>query len=312
MRRRILFAGAVGLVAFWYVYGSWLVWSGYSTDADQLIWGAQALLHGADPYAAARTFNTEHGVAFGLLYPMPAIVAGSFVAWMPLEIGRAVMAAVTAGLFAFFLTRDGWQRWPVVLSAAMRSSVSLVQLTPLLACAAVTPWFGWVLACKPNAGLAVWGAMRTRYALAVSAGVAVALVAVSFIVAPHWLTGWWAAVTGPHFLRPMVTRPFGFLLLLAALRWRRPEARWLLVTALIPTTANIYEALPLFVLGTWTFRETLVLAILSHLADLAGYVIRVDESYAALVNAHSITVLALFYLPALVLILRRPNVAPTR
>lgn len=307
MRRRILFAASVGVVAFWYVYGSWLVWSGYSSDFDQLHRAGRVVLAGGDPYVAERAYNDRYGVAFGLLYPGPALVLGALVAWVELPVARAVVAALSAGLFAFFLTRDGWQRWPVVLSAAMRSSVSLVQLTPLLATAAITPWFGFALACKPNAGLAVWVGQRSRFALAVSAGVAVALVAVSFIVAPHWLTGWLAAVTGPHFLRPFVTRPFGFLLLLAALRWRRPEARWLLVMALTPTTANIYEALPLFVLGAWTFRETLVLAILSHLADLAGYVIRADGSYAALVNAHSITVLALFYLPALVLILRRPN-----
>jgi hypothetical protein len=108
-------------------------------------------------------------------------------------------------------------------------------------------------------------------------------------------------------VRPFVMRPGGFVLLLAVLRWKRPEGRWLLAMAIIPSTGNIYDALPLLVLAPWTFRELLILGILSHVADLAGYIVRANETYAALVAAHGVTVLWLFYVPAMVMILRRPN-----
>jgi hypothetical protein len=299
-------AGGAALVAFWYVYGSWLLWSGYSTDFDQIYWAADAMIRGYDTYERIADINRQAGVPWSLLYPMPAVVAGSLVRWMPLEIARAAVAAVSAGALAWFLTgRPG--QWPVLLSGAMRSSVSLVQFTPFLACAAVTPWFGWAIACKPQSGLAVLASVRTRYHAAVACGVAGALVLASFIAAPGWLAGWLEAISGAHYLKPWLMRPGGVVLLLAALRWRRPEARWLLVTACIPSTANIYEALPLLVLGAWTRKELLVLGILSHVADIGGYIIRANETYPALVQAHGVTVLWLFYVPTLLLILRRPN-----
>jgi hypothetical protein len=311
VRRRLAGAAFVALLAFWYVYGSWLLWSGYSTDFDQLYIAADAMMRGYDSYERIADINLRAGFPWSLKYPMPAVVVGSFVLWMPLEVARAVVAAVGAGTLAFFVTREPG-RWPLLLSAAMRSSVSLVQLTPFLAVAALTPWFGWAMACKPNAGLAVLAGMRKKEHVLIACGVAATLTLAAFIVAPDWLNSWLAAIREPSTIRPFVMRPGGVVLLLAALRWRRPEARWLLVTACIPSTANIYEALPLLVLGAWTRKELLVLGILSHVADIGGYIIRANETYPALVSAHGLTVLWLFYVPTLLLILRRPNEVVSR
>jgi hypothetical protein len=67
--------------------------------------------------------------------------------------------------------------------------------------------------------------------------------------------------------------------------------------------------LALFAIMPLTFRESLVLGILSHAADIAPYVLREDMSYAALVYANGLTIIWLFYLPVLIMLLRRPNVS---
>ena len=306
LTRRVCLALLAGALASLYVSGSGYLWAGYSTDFDQLWIGARALLDGHEPYTTVRALNTRHDVVWGLLYPMPAVLLGACVAWLPLTAARALVAAIAAFCLALLVSRDRG-KWPILLSGAMRSSVSLVQLTPFLACATLVPWFGWALAMKPNAAVAVWSSVRNRKALAISAGVAAAVITASLLVDPAWPIRWRDAITGPHFLRPLVMRPFGAVLLLAALKWRRPEARWLFVTALIPSTANVYEALPLLTVMALSFREALVLSILSHLADIGAYALRADASYAALANANAMTMLWLFYIPVLFLILRRPN-----
>ena len=294
-------------VAFVYVRGSWAIWHGYSTDFDQLWQAARELLAGRSPYNAIRGFNTEHNVAWGLLYPLPAVLVALPVSWMPLESARAIVAASGAFCFCWLLTRDGYARLPILLSAAFRSSISLVQLTPFVACAAMSPWFGWALACKPNVALGVLAAARSRTTLVRLIVAAAATTAVSLLAWPTWPMEWIEAVRGPNYLRPLIARPGGFLLLLVGLRWRRPEARWMLMTILIPSTANTYEALPLLAIMSLSFRESLIVGILSHIADISAYALRADQTYASLAQANALTILWFLYVPIAVLILRRPN-----
>ena len=77
---------------------------------------------------------------------------------------------------------------------------------------------------------------------------ALALLACSLVLWPTWPIAWREALKTATQHAPIVTRPGGFLLLLAALRWKRPEARWLLATALVPGNPAAYDALPLLVL----------------------------------------------------------------
>lgn len=47
------------------------------------------------------------------------------------------------------------------------------------------------------------------------------------LLLPHWPVDWLDALRGAPHYAPPVQRPGGFLLLLAFLRWRQPEARML-------------------------------------------------------------------------------------
>lgn len=99
----------------------------------------------------------------------------------------------------------------------------------------------------------------------------------------------------------------GPFVLLALLKWRRPEARLLAALACIPQTPNLYEAIPLFLLVT-TLAEGIGLSALcavvyfgvqrrpGEYGDLPTYLLAVQQwmVYA-------------LYLPCTLLVLRRAN-----
>jgi hypothetical protein len=94
--------------------------------------------------------------------------------------------------------------------------------------------------------------------------------------------------------------------LLALARWRRPEARLLATLSLVPHTMTWYDALPLMLIPA-TFRQLLVLGILSHLATFIAAPLGFRYDGAALLSASAPIALWGLYVPALVLVLRRPN-----
>jgi hypothetical protein len=280
---------------------------GFVSDFDQIWVAGRALLAGENPYRAVVTgFAGHRGLPFPLFYPLPAVVAGVPFALLPLLAARAAFAAVSLGAFAYLLAGRGLWALAALLSAPAFQTVALVQWSGWLACAVLVPWLGWVIACKPNAGLAVLcGAPSTR-AVVVSIAVSAALVAIAFAAYPGWVTEWMAALEGqPHF-RPYVLRPGGVLLLLALLRWRRPEARWLAAVACLPGTPGLQEALVFF---AWrlSFRQLLVLGLWSHAALWVAFLARQRGDFYSYVGVAALANLAFMYLPALVIILRRPN-----
>lgn len=108
--------------------------------------------------------------------------------------------------------------------------------------------------------------------------------------------------------RPLLTRPFGVLLLLAATRWRRPEARILLVLAFVPMNPAWYEALLVFCVPRRSV-EGAALAALSWLVPVVGG--PVAATYATYASrtapAFARGTLICAYLPALLMVLVRPN-----
>jgi hypothetical protein len=131
----------------------------------------------------------------------------------------------------------------------------------------------------------------------------------SLAIRPGWIGEWRVALAAPHVLAAPVTRVGGFLLLLAALRWRRPEARLLLAMACVPHTPSLYDVLLLF-FACHKLRETLALAILTH-ALFWGWI---SFGSAATFDAYALglgqAAVFVVYLPVLAMILRRPNEFP--
>ena len=96
---------------------------------------------------------------------------------------------------------------------------------------------------------------------------AVGFTVVTLVLWPWWPREWLAQLSTVTHMSAPVTRWGGPLLLLAALRWRRPEARLLLGLSCIPQTPVVYEAVPLFLLVT-TLREGVALLVVTVLLGL--------------------------------------------
>jgi hypothetical protein len=212
---------------------------------------------------------------------------------------------------AYGLTARAW--WPLIALASYPAldAIRLCQWTPILAAAALLPWLGWLAAAKPTTGVVTVGSYLSRRWLAFNVATGITLVAISFACWPHWGSEWLSAVRGAHHFVPMAARPSGALLLLALIRWRRPEARMLAMMAVVPQTVA-YDALLLALIPS-NRREALAFGFLSFAAvpfivPAAGS----PDSFVAALTHNQTVFLAALYMPALVAVLTRPNVGDAR
>jgi hypothetical protein len=167
--------------------------------------------------------------------------------------------------------------------------------------AALAPAAGplWIL--KPSLGLA---ALAYRPSLLAAAGGCAILLA-SLLVLPGWLPQWLeGAAASPQHIAPILAGWGGPLLVLAALRWRTPAGRLLLVMSCVPQFLFFYDQL-LFWLIPRSRRESLWLTVCNVVGAL-GWIVAsywTDEPYQQLARPF---VIASCYFPALALVLRAP------
>jgi hypothetical protein len=261
---------------------------------------ARAVAQGSDPYVAVgRVFRS------GFLYPLPTALATMPLAWLPATIAGSIFAGLSSAILAFTVTRTAW--WPLLmcLSGSFVDAVLMAHSSVLLTAALFAPGLVWLGVFKPNVGLGLFAFRPSWKHAAIIVGIALA----SLAVMPTWPLEWieTARASPMHFAPWRV--PGGVLLLLAFVRWRRPEARFVGVLALMPSSPIAYEALPLFVIP----RRRLEMIILVLLSDaLLLYVdARADTHDIAQyfrIAAPAMTVL--MYVPAVAMVLSRPNVDP--
>jgi hypothetical protein len=237
---RWFFPLTVGVITFG------LVWAGYEADSlftdFEYFWaGGVALSQGLDPYAYIQDRIADAPLRSPFYYPATAAVFMAPFGVLSRQAAAALFTATGMVLLAWSVT--GWRQW-IVLSAPAVQAVLFGQWSPWLTAAIGLPWLGLVWAVKPSIGLPLLVAWPSRPALIGSIG----LVVVALIALPHWPIAWLDALRDTPQYRAPVLRPGGFLLLLAFLRWRQPEARMLGTLALIPHTTGIYEWLPLLLI----------------------------------------------------------------
>jgi hypothetical protein len=141
-----------------------------------------------------------------------------------------------------------------------------------------------------------------------AAGVAAAvLLAASLLAQPGWISAWLGSLRQQQHFKPLVAIPGGVLVLLALLRWRRPEARLLAALGCVPQTFWWYDVLPLALVAR-NRLESLILAMLGWVAYAVYNVAfpRAASPEIAFANVARLTV-ACAYLPCLLMVLRRPN-----
>ena len=269
-----------------------------SSDFDLLYNAAVHLIRGENAYPVATQWFT---------YPLPAVLLAVPFTAIPLGAARLIFDILVGWAFVFALWRyRGTFALLAVLSGAYLFAMWNGQTTPLMVAASLVPALGFLLAVKPNTSASLWIARPSRMAVV---GVGAFLV-LSLVVLPSWPRDWWMALLQDNTdLVPPVLRPFGLVLLLAALRWRSPEGRLLLAIAFIPQNtlphelvslalipANLVE-MGIYVAGTWI--------------AVAGAADRMPlHSIAEWTAASWPATLGTVYLPMLYLVLRRQSSGP--
>jgi hypothetical protein len=268
-----------------------------TSDFEQIWVAGRAWLAGQDPYSVVPTTGTH----YPLLYPFPAVMVGIPLAPMSFPWARVLWAALSGVAMAWAAGRRGGGLPVALLSASFLNAIVQGQWSPLLTAAAVIPALSWVLAAKPTIGAAIILAFPSRRTIALVLG----LLVLSVVLFPRWPWRWAESLGAATHMVPIVLRPGGVLLLLALLRWRRPEARLLAGMACVPQTLGLYETLPLF-LVTQNRPQGYILAVLSYVAAFAQAAIvpRADGMpLDTLFAARWPFVLLCLYLPALIMVL---------
>ncbi len=295
--RRVLVAVTLGLACGLVSFASTFR-HGFRGQDFAVFWtAARVLLSGGNPYHAI--VLSDGGPAF--FYPITAAIVVAPFAALPVLVAGPLFVALSCGLLAFAVTRDGqWWRLLMFASGSMVVSVVAAGWSTLVTVALFAPAFMWLGAVKPNIGLSMLAYRPSIRAALIMLAVAL----VSLAVLPTWPLDWLASVRASRVHFSPIMAPGGVLLLLAALKWRRPEARLLLAMAILPSSPVVYEALPLFVIPR-TWREMLVLVLSTLAAYLAtrGFA---GDVFSFMQHGRSL-VLWTCYLPALVMVLRRPN-----
>jgi hypothetical protein len=310
LRQRMVVGILVGLAASAYVLWFDTITHQYSqggSDFDQLWFAARVLIHGGDPYQAigpGRAF--EWG--WPLLYPLPTVVAVVPFAALPVLAARITFAGASAGLLGFALSKRGLAPLVVFLSAALVDAVRAGQLSVLMTAALSVDALAFAFVLKPPFGLALLAATPRRRAVVIAAISGIVLTGIAFTLQPGWLLEWLHAVRAAGHVRAPVLALGGPLILLALLRWRRVDARILLACACVPHTPLVYDVVPLAMLVR-NIREGVVFAALTYGALIAqdSMVTNMPPDAAATLAARILNLAV--YLPALGLVLSRPNEA---
>lgn len=306
-RRRVLIGLLFGLVS---TIISYLLLRSRGYGAGDFTWtlgGAEALLHGVNPYtnpAFGRGLPYPHGDP--LFYPLPALFVSLPFTLVPSYVAGALFYGIGSGLLAFAVTRDGYARLILFLSAPYFVGAYVAQWSPLVTAAALLPWLLPIAFVKPNLGLAIgigYPNIRAFFATAL-------LFAVSLVVMPSWPWAWLANLKENRHVPPVLILP-GIVLLIAAVAWRRQEGRLLLVMALVPQLLFFYDQLPLWLIPR-TWKQSAALSVMSWVAYLSWKVTTAGTTNMGLVVAQAaIWVVAGIYLPAFALVLWQLRSSPS-
>ena len=268
---------------------------GFSDFVDPWL-GARMLVQGYDPYAVVRSAHPD----VALYYPLPALLVILPLGWLTLVHAQSIFAGLGMAVLAY----AGWNRKPLLIGCVSAGALSCVisgQWSPIMTASALLPCSA---SCGRRNHLSAW---RSRLDMRAGRPSSVRCAhRDQFLVWPTWVAAWLPGLHGSPHVAP-AARPGGFVLLAALLRWRRPEGRMLAVLSCVPQTTMLYDTVPLFLIPS-TRPQAVPLAILTQVAAVVIAWRRTDLPLVQ-ENAHQWPVLLLLvYLPALIMLLRLPNV----
>ena len=272
---------------------------GFGVPDFHTFWlAARALLDGANPYAV---IPEAIGPEFQFFNPLPAAVLAAPFALLRPDVALALFSGLSAFILAYVVTRRSYDPLVMFLSASFAHGAVMGQWSLILTAALFAPALGFVGAAKPNIGIAIVAALASWRAAAAM----VLFAAISVVIRPSWPLEWLAAVQASTWHFSPLAVPGGVLTLLALFRWRRPEARLLAALGVLPQSPFVYEAMPLFFVPR-SRTQFYVLVIGSDIA-LGVYAYFRGTPMEDFLRINGLAVVLFMYLPALLMVLRRPN-----
>lgn len=299
-RQRGAIALAAGVLMAALTYRAYGLAPPMASDFDFVWIGLRAFVHGENPYRAV----ADAHVRGPLYYPLPALVALAPLGLVSAGVARIVFAGLGYAALAYAAAgRPGGLFVSLFSASAIIGGVG-GQWSPLLTAGVAVPWLSALWVCKPGIGLALWCGYPRRQA--VIGGLA--LVVLSLLVMPAWPRDWLGVLGSPVHAPPLL-RPGGFLMLAALLRWRRPEGRLLVALCCLPYVTTLYETLPLFLVPANRYQAYLLLALSYVAAVVQAWLVPSGSLLQQVVGRWPVLLVCL-YLPAVVMVLLRPNQAP--
>jgi len=289
----LLFVAAVRITMYVWAHES----VSFTTDFDLLYYSAKTLTHGINPYR-----SSPPQIRYPLFYPLPAVLLAIPFTALPIQFARPAFDIAVGWIFAYGLWRYAPYALLAILSGAYLFALRAGQTTPLVVAGALVPTLGFLPTIKSNTGLACFIGRPSREALIGGVGVLL----VSLVLVPSWPADWWRAIhQQSEHIRPPIVRPFGWLLLLGALRWRTPGGRLLLALAVIPQNTLPHELLPLVLIPT-NAVEMAIYVVGSWVAvGFTAVGMQHAPSLSSLIAEVWPALLVSVYLPSLFIVLRQ-------
>jgi hypothetical protein len=304
---RLAIALLLGVAAGLWCY--WLIPAVSSQPiANDFTWhwlAGRAILEGHDPYQTVLIGGT-YGLNAPYLYPMmTALVVAPFAVISSPVLSAAVFSGVSTALLVWGKgIRDGVV-FPLVAGIPFLWAAGAGQISVLAMAGVLIPGLGWLSVLKPNIALALL-AYRPKKSLFIGT---ILLLVIATALYPGWVREYIDTIRGRtagNYGVPLLQWG-GVLIPVVLLRWRRPEAWLILVLACVPQTLLFYDQLPLWLVAR-TRLESLILALTSWIGFVILLVILPDVSNIAQKTAFTGPVIvATLYLPAAIMVLRRPN-----
>lgn len=252
---------AIGIVFAFFCYQVRLYFYPGGGDFTWALEIARKLLAGIDPYDFPVS-DTR------IPYPLPIFYFGLPFLWMQDPVAGSTFFGIISSILAFCILKyDKPWRLMVFLSINFAFALVFTQWSPLI----FASWFIPILAptmalVKPQTAIPVALNKLTKKGV-ILAGI---LLAITLIIYPTWPLRWFEmTIRYPsQSLIPIRTLPFGPLLLLAALFWKKPEGRLLLLSAFLPTR-GAYDMLVLWAIPK-TPGQMLFIFVIPWLVALAN------------------------------------------